>query len=125
MVAKLKVEGVDETVRAFNKVDSSIQDLSDAHQAEADMLLPEIERLTRKETGTLAGSWQTDAIATEAKFINELVYAPIQEFGWSAHNIEPTNAIARAFEANEKRTEAVYSDAIARIGDKAGFDTQS
>ena len=120
----MKVEGIPETVRAFDKVEDKIQDLSDAHRAEAEMLLPDVLSKTRRKSGTLAGGWQTDGIATEAKFSNDVVYAGVQEYGWADHNIEPTNAIAQAFASNTERTEKVYSDAIERIGKSAGFDTK-
>ena len=124
MVAKLKVEGVPEVTHAFDKVQSQIEDLSEAHKAEAEMLLPDVLSATRRKSGDLASGWQTDGIATEAKFSNDVVYAGVQEFGWSEHNIEPTNAISNAFERNAERTEAIYSDAIGRIGSKAGFNIE-
>jgi len=124
MVARMKVEGVPETVRAFDKVEDKVKDLSDAHRAEAEMLLPDVLSRTRRKSGTLASGWQTDGIATEAKFSNDVVYAGVQEYGWSEHNIEPTNAISQAFASNTERTEKVYSDAIERIGKSAGFDTK-
>jgi hypothetical protein len=124
MVAKLTVEGVPEAKRAFDKVANNIEDLSKAHQAEADMLLPDVLSATRKDTGTLVSGWQTDSMATEAKFINEVPYAGVQEWGWSAHNIEPTLAISQAFERNAERTEAIYADAIDEFGRNAGFNTK-
>jgi hypothetical protein len=124
MVAKMKVEGVPEVTRAFNKVQDSIEDLSEAHRAEAEMLLPDVLSATRRKSGDLASGWQTDGIATEAQFSNDVVYAGVQEFGWSEHNIEPTNAISNAFERNAERTEAIYSDAIGKIGSKAGFNVE-
>jgi hypothetical protein len=124
MVAKLKVEGVPEVTRAFDKVAHSVQDMSEAHKAEADMLLPDVQSATRHLSGDLAAGWQTDGIADQAKFSNDVVYAGVQEFGWSDHNIEPTNAIATAFEGNTDKTEALYGDAIRAIGERAGFDTQ-
>lgn len=119
----LKVEGIPEADRAFNQVKAKAEDMPEVHKAEADMLLPDVLSATRRKTGTLAGGWETRGEAQEAQFINEVVYAGVQEFGWSERNIEPTNAIIHAFEANEKQTEALYADAIGDIGRKAGFDT--
>jgi hypothetical protein len=124
VVAKLKVEGQAQAAHAFDEVAHSIQDLSEAHRAEADMLLPDVQSATRKLSGDMVAGWQTDGIATEARFSNPVVYAPMQEFGWSEHGIEPTNAIAQAFERNTDKTEALYGDAIARVAGKAGFDTK-
>jgi hypothetical protein len=124
MTAKVKVDGIPQTTAALNKVANQIQDLSQAHQAEANMLLPDIKAATRKRSGDLAGAWQGDGIATEAKFINSVVYAGVQEYGWSGHNIEPTNAITQAFERNSGQTEAIYADAIGDIARRAGFDTK-
>lgn len=124
MVAKLKVEGIPEVTRAFDKVDNAIQDLSEAHKAEANMLLPDVQSATRRKSGDLVAGWQTDGIATEAKFSNDVVYAGVQEFGWGDHNIEPTHAITQAFERNSEQTEAVYGKAIGDIGKRAGFHTK-
>jgi hypothetical protein len=121
---QLKVEGVPEVTRALDKVQDAAQDLSEAHKAEAEMLLPDVQSATRHDSGTLASSWQTDSIATEAKFINDVPYAGVQEWGWSEHNIEPTHAITDAFERNAERTEAIYADAFKRAGESAGFDTE-
>lgn len=125
MPAQMKVTGKEEVTRAFDKVGESVQDLSKAHKAEAEMLLPDVLSATRRDSGNLAGGWQTDGVAKSAKFINNVVYAGAQEFGWSDHNIEPTNAIVQAWEQNTERTEAVYSDAIGEIGRAAGFDTSN
>jgi hypothetical protein len=105
----------------LQKVADGVADLSETHRAEADMLLPDVTQATRRASGNLAAGWQTDGIATEARFSNDVVYAGVQEFGWSEHNIEPTNAIARAFEQNSEKTETLYGDAIGRIGARAGF----
>jgi hypothetical protein len=122
--SNLKVEGIPEVTRAFDKVNHGIKDLSEAHRAEADMLLPSVQSATRKLSGDLVAGWETDGIATEARFSNPVVYAPIQEFGWSEHNIEPTGAIAQAFESSQDRTGALYGDAIEGIARAAGFDTK-
>ena len=125
MVAKLKVDGIPEVTHALEKVGAGVSDLSQAHKAEADMLLPDVQSATRRgASGDLLAGWQTDGIATEAKFINDVVYAGVQEWGWSEHNIEPTHAIIQAFERNSKQTEALYGDAIAKLGESAGFDTK-
>ena len=124
MVAKIKVEGGPEAQRAFDKVSNSVSDLHEAHKAEADMLLPDVLSATRRLSGDMVAGWQTDGIATEARFSNDVVYAPMQEFGWADHNIEPTNAIAQAFERNSQQTEQVYGDAVRAIAERAGFDTK-
>jgi hypothetical protein len=122
--AQIKVEGVPEVRRALDKVDAATQDLSKVHKAEAEMLLPDVVSATRRDSGDLAAGWQTDGIATEAKFINNEVYAGVQEWGWPDHNIEPTYAITQAFEQNTDKTEALYADAIGAIGERAGFATK-
>jgi len=124
MVAKMKVEGVPEVTRAFNKVEDAVRDLTEAHEAEAQMLLPDVLSGTRKKSGTLASGYRAEGAPTQAKFVNDVVYAGVQEFGWADHNIEPTNAIAQAFASNTERTEKVYNDAIERIAKSAGFDTK-
>lgn len=122
MVAKLKVEGQAEVVRAFDKVESAVKDMADAHKAEANMLLPDVRSASRKgASGDLIAGWQSDGIAGKAQFINDVAYAGVQEWGWDAHNISPTHAIIQAFEANSSNTEALYGDAIRAIGSGIGF----
>jgi len=120
----IKVEGQAEAIRAINQVSDGAQDLTEAHKAEAEMLLPDVRSKTRVDTGTLESGWQTDSMATEARFINAVEYAGVQEFGWSDHNIEPTHAIYQAFESNEQRTEELYAKHIAGLGTKAGFEVK-
>jgi hypothetical protein len=120
----IKVTGIPEAEKAFNQVKHNVEDLSKVHKAAAEMLLPDVQTATRHKTGALAAGWRADAIATEAQFINDVVYAGVQEFGWSDRNIEPTYAITQSFEANEKRTEALYADGIGDIARDAGFDTK-
>jgi len=123
VVAKVKVE-TSGVMRALGSVESKVRNLSEAHKAEAEMLLPDVQSATRRASGDLAGGWQTDGIATEAKFTNDIVYAGVQEWGWPDHNISPTHAILQAFESNASKTEALYGDAIAKIGDGAGFNVK-
>jgi len=125
MQSKMTVKGVPEVTRAFDEVEAKVSDLSEAHRAEAEMLLPDIVNATRRgKTGDLASGWGTDSTNTEARFINDVEYAGVQEWGWSAHNIEPTHAIVTAFERNASQTEALYADRIENIGDRAGFNTR-
>jgi hypothetical protein len=120
----MKVEGVKEAERAFDKVEDKVADLSKAHKAEVDMLLSDVRSATRQDTGTLVSGWHTESMATEGHFLNDVPYAGVQEYGWAEHNIEPTNAIASAFENNVGNTETVYADAIREIGESAGFNTK-
>jgi len=119
----MQVKGVPEVVRAFEKMDNEVSDLSKAHKDAAQLLLPDIVNATRRNTGRLAGGWGTDSTATTAKFINDEEYAGVQEWGWSAHNIDPTHAIVTAFEKNASETEALYAEAIRDRADKANIRT--
>lgn len=121
----LKVEGIPEVTRALDKVQHETADLTDVHRNEAEMLLSEVASRTRHDTGTLAASWEASGEPTLAQFINVQVYAGVQEFGWSARNIEPTLAVQGAFAANESETEKLYGDAIAEIGERAGFNVRN
>jgi hypothetical protein len=125
MVAKLKVEGVPEVTRAFDKVSHDIADMTEVHRSEAEMLLSEVAARTRRQTGNLAASWEASGEPELAQFLNPQAYAGVQEFGWSARNIEPTLAVQGAFEANESETERLYGDAIADIGKRADFQVRN
>jgi hypothetical protein len=121
----LKVEGIPEVTRAFDRVSSGVADMTDTHRAEAEMLLPEVSARTRHDTGNLAAAWEPTGEPDRANFLNAMEYAGVQEFGWSGHNIEPTLAVQNAFDSNESQTEKLYGDAIAKLGDKAGFEIRN
>lgn len=120
----LKVEGTQQVEAAFSEVSKGLRDMSKAHQAEGDMLIGDVRSLTRFDTGDLAAGWEPKGVADSAQFTNRVSYAGIQEFGWSAHNIEPTLAVERAFDANQSRTEQIYNDHIAQLARKANIETR-
>lgn len=121
---KIEVKGAQQIEAAFSEVSRGIHDMSEAHRTEADMLLQDVERLTRRKSGTLAAGWEPVGTAEAAQFINRISYAGVQEFGYAPHNIEPTLAVEQAFENNTTRTEQVYNDAIERIAGKANIATK-
>jgi hypothetical protein len=121
---KLEVKGTQQVEAAFSEVSQGIKDMSEAHRTEADMLLGDVRAMTRFQSGTLAAGWEPAGTPGAAQFTNRVSYAAIQEFGWRAHNIEPTLAVNQAFQANEGKTEQIYSDAIERIARKANIETR-
>jgi hypothetical protein len=120
----VEVKGTQQVEAAFNEVSHGLKDLSEAHRAEADMLLPDVERMTRRQTGALAAGWEPVGVADAAQFTNRISYAGVQEFGWAQHNIEPTLAVQKAFEANTEKTEKVYNDAIGKLARSANIETR-
>lgn len=119
----IKVEGKREVVRAFDKVSSDLEDMTRTNQEVATMLLPDVREGTRRDKGTLAASWDAGSDATQAKFTNPLQYAVPQEFG-TKRGVEPTFAVAGAFEAKRDEVDAVYADAIRDSGERAGLKTR-
>jgi hypothetical protein len=117
----MTVEGEREVLRAFDKLSDSLDNLSDANAEVAEKLIGDVRKNTRRKTGTLASAWIGSGEATAAQFSNPTSYAVIQEFG--GRSIEPTNAVARAFEGNKDAIQGTYSDAIERRAKRADITT--
>lgn len=95
----VKVEGLRQSIRSLERLGVEAQDLKDAFHKAGNIVVTEARALAPKRTGKLAGTIK--ASKTKNKSIirtGNLVYAPIQHYGWPAHGIEPkpymTDAVA-------------------------------
>lgn len=119
---RLEVHNEREVLRALDRVAKEAQDLSDVNDQVGNLLLPDIRRNTRRKTGLLAESWEASGEPAQAAFSNPQKYAVVQEFGGS--QIEPTNAVARAFEENKDAVIDQYGAGIAKRAERTGFRTK-
>jgi hypothetical protein len=121
---QLEVKGTQQVESALKEVAARSKDLSEAHSAEASMLLGDVQKFTRYDTGALQAGWEPEGTPGAAQFTNRVSYAGVQEFGWAQHNIEPSLAVEKAFNSNTSRTEQIYADAIADIARKANIEVR-
>jgi hypothetical protein len=119
---QLEVKNAAEVTRALDAFAKSATDLTDVNADVGNLLLPDIQRHTRRATGALAASWESTAEPLQAAFSNPQKYAVVQEFG--GVEIEPTNAVAQAFKGNEDGVSSAYGSGLAKRAERIGFDTK-
>jgi hypothetical protein len=119
---QLEVKNAKEVQRAIDKFAQSADDLKDINADVGNLLLGDIKSNTRRNTGELAASWEVSAEPMQAQFSNPQSYAVVQEFG--GVQIEPTNAVASAYEANQDGIAEAYGSGLAGKAKRIGFDTK-
>ena len=119
---QLEVKNAKEVQRALDKFAHAADDLKDVNADVGTLLLGDIKANTRRRTGELAASWETSAEPMQAEFSNPQSYAVVQEFG--GVQIEPTNAVASAYEANQNGIAEAYGSGLAKRAERIGFDTK-
>jgi hypothetical protein len=66
------------------------------------------------QTGSLSASYRPSVTKTRSAVYTPLIYAPVIEYGWPAHNIEPQKRIGTAFFDHLPEVEAAMLGAIER-----------
>lgn len=100
-------------MRALNKA-GDIDTKRAATDAARD-LLPYVKANTREDTGRLKSGWRVD----DGAFINDVEYAPFQEFG--TVSVDPTYATFKAFEEHEEVAVKAFEKEQERAAKQAGF----
>lgn len=119
MVKRVRVEGKEETLKAFHDFEKNL-DFARAAANAGEAMLPDVKALTRRKTGAMQSSWDVEEIDEKrAAFTNDMFYAGWQEFG--TENVEPTLAVNRAWSKNESEIVGAYEDEIERAAQAAGF----
>lgn len=119
---QLEVKNASEVTRALASFARSAEDMGDVNSDVGSLLLPDIRAHTRRATGALAASWESTAEPLQAAFSNPQKYAVVQEFG--GVEIEPTNAVAQAYEGNKDGIAGAYSAGLDKRAKRTGFDTK-
>jgi phage gpG-like protein len=114
--AAVQVEGAREVRRTLKKLGAGTRNMTDIHRKVAAMVVgPAQARTRRGATGKLAGSYKVRASAAKASVASNLVYAPVQEFGWPRHGITPSHALVGALEENRAAIADAYSKYVADL----------
>lgn len=121
---QLEVKGKREVTRAFDRLADDSNDLTPAHSEIASKVLGDIQRRTRRRTGTLQAGWGADPEAQSVRFTNPLRYALPQEYGAEGRNISPTNAVRLAFEAHADDITEAYGDDLRSKAKRANLRTK-
>jgi bacteriophage HK97-gp10 putative tail-component len=118
MPEPVRVEGIPEAQAAYRKVGRTI-DYGAAAEAAGKEMIPDIRTFTRKDSGALALGWGVESDDKEAAFVNTQDYWTYQEFG--TENVDPTLAIFRSWERNEKDVVKSYDEEVTKKAANAGF----
>jgi hypothetical protein len=116
-----RVEGARELRRALKQAGEDLEDLKDANQAAAKIVLAEADRGVPRKSGALARSGRTNRAAGKANVLYgnaRVPYAPPIHWGWAAHGIEPNPWVSRAALASQPEWLGEYSKAVQRVLDK-------
>lgn len=113
--AQVQVEGAREVRKALTKVGAGTRDMTQVHRRVAARVVPAAQDRTRLLTGGLAGSYRVRASAAKAAIASNLVYAPVQEFGWPARGITPSLALTGAVEAARQDIADTYQRYVADV----------
>lgn len=94
----VKVEGAREVRATLRKLGAGTRDMSQVHRKVAALVIGPAQGRTRHRSGKLAGSYRVKASAAKAAISSNVIYAPIQEFGWPRHNITASHALESTVE---------------------------
>jgi hypothetical protein len=119
------VEGREEVAAGFDKLRSSLGDMTETHRTVLSPLISEISARTPVLTGALASSWRLVPSRDAGSIESGLRYAGPIEFGSAARGIEPHRMVRDTLAANEATINAGYGDAIDARAKSIGFEVGS
>ena len=119
MASDVIVHGLPETHAALRGLESDLHDLTSTNLAAAGDIARAIAAAAPKVTGRLAGSFHATATREAGKVESDLVYAPVIEYGWAQHNIEPAHYVEEGVSAGTPAAERRYDTELTRACRKA------
>lgn len=88
-----------------------------ATERTAQLIRQRAQGMAPKATGRLAGSISASNSGTEARAASGLIYAGVQEYGWSGHNIRAHPFLRPAAQDSEPVWRTYYIDELDSILD--------
>ena len=122
---RVRVTGVGEVQRALRQLEASSEDLRAVHTTVVAGILPGIAARTPVLSGALAGGWTAGATKTRGRILSSKRYAGPIEYGWAEHGIEPARMVRETIEAEQGEIVHKYEDALAQLGERAGFEAKT
>jgi hypothetical protein len=93
-----------------------MRNLSALHKKVAAAFVPVVSAAAPKgETGKLSSSFKASGTRTKARVKSNLIYAPVQDYGWHAHNIEGKRYAERALNRFGRTAHTMYDDGMKKI----------
>lgn len=105
------VEGADRLAATMRAAAGELADMGAVHAAVGSMIAGRVS--PPRLTGRLAGSIRSSSTPRDVVVGSNLVYAPVHEYGWPAHNIRARRYLASAFAGSINTALDQYGQAVA------------
>ncbi len=119
MAGDVAIEGLPELHRSLAGLDHDLRDMSGLNRSAAGELVKALAVTAPKVTGRLAGSFTASGTQREAVAESALIYAPVIDNGWGAHNIEAQHYSEQALAASSSAVTSKYQEGVDRMVKKA------
>jgi hypothetical protein len=119
VASELVIKGEPELHAALSKLGGNLRDMTSLNGQVADELARAIGSAAPRLTGTLAGSFHGKGSKDTAEVTSELVYAPVIENGWAAHNIEARHYAESTLTQSEGTIQKRYEEGVGQMCKKA------
>ena len=113
-----ELEGVATLVATLKAAQAELEDLTDAQDDAADLIVSQARARAPKQTGRLAASLRSVKTKGRAVTGSDLIYAPPIHWGWRARNINPNRFLLEAAEDTESQWVAIYDKDVQQALDK-------
>jgi phage gpG-like protein len=116
---KVEVENLRQLQRALRQVEDGADDLKDANAKVAKIVASSVRAAAPRRTGRLASSVKGNRAQRVARISSNLIYAPIQNFGWPGHGIEAQHFAERGVDESRPRWMGAYEKDLQQLARKA------
>lgn len=113
--ASIQVVGLKETIRSLEQFGVSAEDLKTAFGKIGLIVVQDAQVLVPTESGALAASIKASKTKNKSTVRAggaRTLYAGVQEYGWPAHNIEPSSYLRGAVEQNQGNATRLIDDEL-------------
>lgn len=109
---RVKARGADRCAATMHQAARQVEHPERAAREASTILVGRIRSTAPREKGVLANSFQADPHGGTAIAASELVYAPVINGGWPAHNISPNPFTQRALDQADAQIVELYLDDV-------------
>lgn len=124
-MAAVEVKGLNEVLRALNKLGAEFEDLKDANKELGDTIARRAAAVAPRLTGALASSIRANRAKKRVSIKAggaRVPYAGVIEYGWEARSIRPQPYLRKAAFERRDYISQTYEDNIRSLIKKYDFD---
>jgi hypothetical protein len=115
---EIEAEGADRLTKTLDEAADDLSDLARANRDAANLIASRARQLARVKTGHMRDSIVAASDRVAGRVSSSLIYTPIQEYGWRAHNITPGRFIRNATEQQMTHVQAAYAANVQAVVDQ-------